>query len=119
MRMIKNTGLGIVLIAFSVLIATIFLNQFKITSEVIENVGMSQVQKNYFAASTEDILNQKFNSKISFINRLQESFISANKNIADNFSISQKDINGLVELSGNDNSLEYSTEYAVAIFEPY
>lgn len=116
MRIIKNIGLGIVLMAFSLLIATLFLGQFELNNLVIENTGMSQVQQKYFTLNAENILDQKFKSKIRFANQLQQTFNSTNEQIVGDYNITDEDINRLVELSRKDDKLNYSTDFALQIF---
>ncbi|MCD4730740.1 MAG: 4Fe-4S binding protein [Bacteroidales bacterium] len=115
-KIIKNTGLGMVLIAFSILIGTLFLNQFKLTNKVIENAGMSEIQLIYFSNSSQNIIDQNYGSKIGFIKALKQTFNSANKNITTDFSITESDIDKLVELSNTDGQIKYSTDFAKLLF---
>lgn len=117
MKIIKNTGLGLVLIAFSILIGTLFLNQFKLTNQVIENAGMGQVQMTYFINSSQNLIDQDYSSKIGFIKDLKEVFNSANRQIIQDFSITESDIDKLVELSNNDGQLKYSIDFTELIFD--
>jgi len=115
-KIIINTGLGMVLIAFSILIGTLFLNQFKLTNKVIENAGMSEIQLIYFSNSSQNIIDQNYGSKIRFIKALKQAFNSANNNITDDFSITESDINKLVELSNTDGQIKYSTDFTKLLF---
>lgn len=117
MRITKNIGLGIVLMAFGLLIATLFFGQFELNKQVIENTELSQVQEKYFTLNAENILDQKFSSKIRFINQLQQTFNATNEQILRDYNITDKDINRLVELSHEDGELVYSADFALQIFD--
>jgi len=117
MRIIINTGLGIVLIAFSLLIATLFLNQYKLTVDIIKSAEMSELQQAYFSKNAQCIIELKYHSKINYINALKEVFATANKQINYEFSISESNIDQLIEASKKDGKLQYSTEFAVIVFK--
>lgn len=116
MRIIQNTGLGIVLIAFGLLITSLFLNQFTLTNTVIENAGMNEDQQAYFTISSQHLIDKKYTSKIGFIKDLKQSFNSANEQIIGDFRIKESDIEKLVQLSNSDDQIKYSTEFADIIF---
>ena len=116
MKTIKNIGLGFVLIAFGLLITTLFLNQFTLTNQVIENAGMNQDQMEYFTISSKHLIDKKYTSKIGFIKDLNQTFKSTNKHITADFSITEGDIDKLVKLSDSDGHIQYSTDFAETIF---
>lgn len=116
MKIIKNTGSGIVVFALSIFLATLFLNQFTLTNQVIEKTGMSQIQMLYFKNSSQNFIDKKYSSKIAFISNLKQAFKSANKHIIDDFRITDVDINKLVVLSNKDGQLKYSPRLANEIF---
>ncbi len=116
MRIIKNTGLGIVLIAFSILIATLFLNQFILTNQVIEKSGVSQDQMLYFNESSQKLIGKSYSSKVHFIKDLKQTFKLANNQIIHDYTINDNDIDKLVELSNKNGQLKYSPDFADIIY---
>ncbi len=117
MKFIKNTGLGIVTAAFIIFIASLFLNSYKLTDQVIVNTGMSDVQQENFDVSSQEMMNVTYKSKIKFLNDLDKAFESANSNIIKKFSVSDVDIQKLVELSDQNGKISYSADYAKVIYE--
>ena len=116
MKTIKNTGLGIVIIAFVILIVSLFLNQFMLTKQVIRSADMNGDQKEYFTISARHLIDKRYSSKFGFIKDLKQAFESANKQIIADFSITESDISKLVELSGKDDQLKFSTGFSELIF---
>jgi len=117
MKFIKNTGLGIVTTAFIIFIASLFLNSFKLTDQVIINTGMSGVQLENFDISSQKMMNVTYKSKFKFLNDLDKVFESANSNIINKFSVSDVDIGKLVELSDQNGKISYSADYAEVIYD--
>jgi len=117
MKIIKNTGIGIVTAAFLLFIVTLFLNSYKLTDLVIENTGMSDVQLENFMTSSKDMIDITYTSKLKFIDDLSGTFEEVNSSIIKTFSVSDEEIQKLVQLSNQNGVIKYSTANAEKILD--
>lgn len=116
MRLTKNIGLAFALIAFIIFNATLFLDDYKLTEQTIQKSGMSAEQQSAFQESAADMIQQTYPGKIDFLQDLTASLELTNTEIISQYSISDSDIDQIINLSGQDSQLNYKPGLAENIY---
>jgi len=116
MNIIKNIGLYLTLIAFLILNASLFLDEYKLTDQIIANTGMSELQKEVFSDNSKPIININYSNKVNFLDDLAEALQNTNAEIIKKFSFSESEINQLVNALSYPDKPKYSVQQAESVF---
>jgi len=116
MKIVKNIGLWIVMVALVIFISTLFLADYKLSTSSMEQSGMSSEQQKYFLDSSEEIIGKLYMSKQDFLAELEQTFEKANEKIIQDFQVSNKDFSDLTKLAITDGKISYSTDLAIQLF---
>jgi Pyruvate/2-oxoacid:ferredoxin oxidoreductase delta subunit len=116
MKTIYNIGIGITLVAFTIFIASLFLNDYKLTTKLIDDAGLGDVKTEALKEASSGFVGKTISSKPDFVNKMKNALAGANAAIIDQYKISDKDIDALVKLSSNSGEIKYSTDFAENVF---
>jgi polyferredoxin len=116
MSVIKNIGLYLSLIAFLLFNATLFLDDYRLTDQLIDKVGMNELQQMIFKQNSERIINKTYTNKILFLKNLSNVFEQTNSEIIDQYSICESEIEKLITGKAEEN-ITYSKQWAQSKFK--
>lgn len=81
MKIIKYTGLGLFLAAFTVFIATLFLGKYKLTNEVFNQVITDSTHQKLLKPAFKQLIDKEYSSHIQFIADYKKAFNKVNENL--------------------------------------
>ncbi|MDN5205219.1 4Fe-4S binding protein [Fulvivirgaceae bacterium BMA10] len=116
MKLIKWTGLVIFLAAFSLFTGVFFLSQFKLTNEVLEETIADESKRNAFSKEAATYKGNEYASNFVFVRELSATFERVNEKALKTYSISEAEINTLVERSSGDGQIEFSLSLIDELF---
>ena len=115
MKILKQTGLSIVLISLGIFLASLFLNSYRLNEKAVLNSGMNSEQHVIFHKKASSLFSQD-HSKLSFIKLLKSSLSATNEKIVSIYQISFNEIEKLAEQSVKNGKIIYSAEIANEVF---
>jgi len=114
MSIIQKIGISLLLAGSALTIAMLFLNSFELTKERLENaVGSDQQQ---ISEALTSMFDNSYTSSFSFVSDLENNLKNQNASIKDKFSITEEEINSIIE-SYSSNKISYSSENLKAVFD--
>lgn len=116
MRIVRNTGLLIVGIAFAIFIASLFLNSYTFSSKSMEAAGMTEEQQEYFDREIKPIEGIPY-SKFNFILEVKAALKTTNTHIIKTFSVDEKTIELIIDKVTKNGDFTYSTSLVSQIFD--
>ena len=115
MKILKQTGLSIVLISLGIFIASLFLNSYKLDEVAVSNSGMNLEQQEIFQKNTSGLFTSDF-SKLSFIQEIKSALSKTNEEIVSTYQIRTNEIEKLIELSSVNGKVTYSSAFSPQVF---
>ena len=109
MKILKQTGLSIVLISLGIFVVSLFLNSYKLNEKVVANSAMNSEQKMIFQEKASDLFISDY-AKLSFIRKVKSALSETNEKIVSTYRINTNEIEKLVELSSDNGKVTYSIE---------
>ncbi len=116
MKTIYNIGIGITLTAFTIFVASLFLNDYKLTNKLIDDAGLSTVQSAALKDASKNFEGKTISSKLEFVSEIKRALSQANIAIINQYKISDNNIQSLVKLSSTSGKINYSTDFASNVF---
>lgn len=122
MRLLKTIGLGVFLIGFLLFNVTFFWAGYQLTPEVLKNKITDKQKQKLFIENASSLIGKKFPSTHSFVSALEEVFEVANTLQIEKYSITEKEIEKIIErsdkefLNSNVDSI-FRTSNEVAVFK--
>lgn len=118
MKIMKKSGLALVLVALAALIGTLFINSYMLTRDVVEQANFSDFRKQYFLKAASTMIDREYDDKVSFVSDLKRSFNQANTHIKETLSIPRDDIDRLVKAAVNEGTIDYNLKLAEKLYDP-
>ena len=116
MKTIYNIGIGITLTAFTIFIASLFLNDYKLTNKLIDDASLDVVKSEALKDASTGFVGKTISSKPEFVNEMKKALAGANTAIINKYKVSDEDIDALVRLSSTTGEIKYSTGFAETVF---
>lgn len=110
MNLIQKTGLGVFLLASAILIATLFLGQYKLDDKVVKEAESDKKALPQLQSALEPMKGEIYSSNFRFINDLEENMESANDRLKQKFKITDKQIASLVSQFSGQSKPTYSKD---------
>ncbi len=110
---VKKSGLALFVFSFITFIAILFVNQYSLNKQVLQDSIGDQNHRNLVQAKFESLFDQA-QSKFSFINTVNQIFEDHNANAFSNYSISKTDIQALISESKTQG--DYNANVITTVF---
>ncbi|MGK7395566.1 MAG: 4Fe-4S binding protein [Candidatus Cyclobacteriaceae bacterium M3_2C_046] len=109
MKFIQNAGLAIFVFSSILLIGSLFINNYKLTREILTNELGDYDQFELVENEFESFYGQVYTSKFKFINELSQQFRQINQQVKQDYQITEDDLNQLLQrVKLENNQVVYS-----------
>lgn len=92
----RKLGMLIFLLAFFTFIASLFLNKYQLSEDLVKELFTSE-QQALILDSADSPVGKTYNSKFTFISDLKSSFAEVNKAVTDKYSITDTEVNAIAQ----------------------
>ncbi|QSE97615.1 4Fe-4S binding protein [Fulvivirga lutea] len=105
MKAVKTFGLVLFLVGFGIFNATFFTANYQLTNQIITNQIGDQEKVSLFKSNSE-VLDKTISSNFTFVSELEKTFEKINEVQLDKFSISDGEIDKIINANNESFSLE-------------
>lgn len=116
MKIIKKTGIILVLLSLTLLVSLLITGHYQLNRRIIDSTDMTEDQKVAFDLSASHMIGKTYQSKINFLDELNESFDKANDLISGTYRVSQKEIDRLAAMFRDQQEIQYVTDSVAGLY---
>ena len=115
MKYLQVTGLAIFLVGFGIFLSTFFIGGFQLTEASLTNT-LSEKEIGLLKPHLGEVLGRRYDSNFQLIADLSRTFVSANRQVMETYSITSADLEAIVAASGGTFPLTFSLAAVSEVF---
>lgn len=117
MNIIQKTGIALFIFASVILVALLFLGQYKLNEQAIESIESDSTTRAQLQMAIKPMMNTHYTSNFRFVSDLETHLKKANEAILSKYSITEEETERLINQYEGKEKFQYDTAVVNSLFE--